>query len=810
MGKLKSTFILRLFQALLYLAFVFLWFKDNSPALKNVKIPYLVPLVPLLILMLFRLTLWLSQKKFKLSFRWNQDLTIIVILVLLAIAVRLPFYANYFGILNSDDAMPLLQAKHMTEGDLPAIYYYGQTRVGSLPFHVYALVFKLFGYSVFLGVLAYFLPFLGFIIILNLLCRAMFSNRTLAFILALFFCLPFRHLFSLSFYIGSNITYVYFLGGLALYLSFLVYKKNKSSYIPVIGFCLGLAFWTYQFSIIFAICAALFIMLQVRFHLKPYFSLAWYFLIGFFPGILFEIISPIKTFNFLFSGREFFGLPWERMIEILRKLTVLVSGEQNILNLVYLAIILAGIVGLIFNSIKKRKFLPENIFGIYFLAFLLVYALSRFPIADSKLRYLYAFYFAIPFLLVSVLNLLRKKVKYVLMLCLFLIMIIFSNIRDVHESYLLTKSAHKHLRNIVQSMIKTGEKHWLGTFWDVHLLTALSGEKIVGWWYAQIGDPRYFPYKYMLSYFNQGENNNYVFFKQPGSYSVTYKDILAQVDHNLDSAYRRSDHLLQIMDKLGINAKKEKIDDCWLVYNSPSSLLPVIMRVEIPQHIPELSLTKTESDKGWLEMYFTQTDKSNPKGFKINVEIEDFCFRQKSISRSGEETRVRLPLPDQHEFKLTYFLDYQGAKVPKTIRNISMSHEAETHERRTRAIVFLNGSIPGKQGTERYLDKESTIEINRDIEPGSRIRLELYSSLIFPEFYRYGDYFQELEIYLNGEVITERKLDEGENQIEVAIPPNVPSLDRAILTLRFKYHLPYPDNPRRKTAAILKNIEILN
>lgn len=157
--------IIKFFQLCFYTAFIFLWFKDHLPVLEKLRISYLVPLIPLLIVTLLRITLWIIRKKPKLSLRWSRDLTLIVLLVLLAVSIRIPFFTYYSGILNSDDAMPLLQGKHMAEGESPAVYYYGQTRIGSLPFHLYALLFKLFGYSVFLGIMAYFLPFLGFIII---------------------------------------------------------------------------------------------------------------------------------------------------------------------------------------------------------------------------------------------------------------------------------------------------------------------------------------------------------------------------------------------------------------------------------------------------------------------------------------------------------------------------------------------------------------------------------------------------------------------------------------------------------------------
>lgn len=529
---------------------------------------------------------------------------------------------------------------------------------------------------------------------------------------------------------------------------------------------------------------------------------------------MFDCFSPHKTFNFIFSGETLHGFSIEKMMTILKKMTFLISGEQNILNYFYLAVILFGIALGIFFWFKKRTFSAEYIFIIYFLGFFLIYSFSHFPVDDTKLRYLYAFYFALPFLTISSLKRLRNKMKYALMLCLFLFMIVFSNIRDIHESYRLTKTAHKHLNQIIHTMLETGEKYWLGTFWDVHLLTALSGEKIIGWHYTQQGEKRYIPFAYMMSYFNQGENNNFVFFKQPGSFSVTFKEILPLLEKNLDYAYRQYEHLLKIIDSLKINAEKRKIGNCWIIYKSESSLLPVIMRADVPEKIPDLSLAKTEIRDGWLFLHFIQRNVFDTSGFRITAEIEDFCSINKSISQKTDKIIVRVPLPDRSDFELTYFLEYFGAQLLTTQKSrkilLSQYEDMSLPPRRNPPFVYLSGSIPGRQAGEKYLEKHAKIEINRNLKAGSKIRLHLVSSLIYPEHLHYGNYIQAVKINLNGFPLTEKKLCEGENLIELNIPETVTELDRAVLELNFTYHIPLPHYPHKKTSAVLEKIEIIS
>jgi len=805
---------LKYFQLCFYIAFIFLWFKNYLPVLDKLKIPYLVPLIPLLILTLLRIILWIIKKKPKLPLRWSRDLTLIAILILLAVSIRIPFLTHYSGILNSDDAMPLLQGKHMAEGASPAVYYYGQTRIGSLPFHLYALLFKLFGYSVLLGVMAYFFAFLVFIVIQYLFFKDVLSSQILAFVLVLFYCLPFRHLLAMSFYLGSNITFAFSLGSLALYLSFLVYRDNKLTYIPTAGFLLGLALWTYPLSIIFAICSGFFILLRVKHHLKHYVFLFLYFFIGLFPAIMFDCFSPNKTYNFIFAGKTLNGFSIEKMTAILEKMTFLISGEQNILNYLYLGVILFGVALEIIFWIKKHSFSAEYIFIIYFLGFFLIYSFSRFPVDDTKLRYLYAFYFVLPFLMISPFKRLKIKIKYVLMLCFFLFMIIFSNIRDIQESYKLTKTAHKHLNQIIHTMLETGEKYWLGTFWDVHLLTALSGEKIIGWHYTHHGEKRYIPFAYMISYFNQGENNNFVFFKQPGSFSITFKEILPLLEKNLDYAYQQYRHLLEITDTLKIKTEKRKIGDCWLIYKSESSLLPVIMKADVPDKIPDIFLAKTEIKNGWLFLHFIHRDDCDTSGFRITAKIEDFCSINKPISKKTDKTIVRVPLPNHSEFELTYLLEYFGAHLMTTQKSkkilLSQYGDISLSPRRNSPFVYLSGSIPGRQAGEKYLEKSAKIEINKNLKPGSKIRLHLVSSLIYPEYLHYGQYTQAVKINLNGFPLTEKELYEGENLIELNIPETVTESNRAVLELNFTYHLPLPHCLYKKTSAVLKKIEIIS
>ena len=61
------------------------------------------------------------------------------VILAVTIAVHVPFLVHADGLMDSDEAIPALQGKHISEGQIPAVYYYGARFQGSLPQQVYAL-----------------------------------------------------------------------------------------------------------------------------------------------------------------------------------------------------------------------------------------------------------------------------------------------------------------------------------------------------------------------------------------------------------------------------------------------------------------------------------------------------------------------------------------------------------------------------------------------------------------------------------------------------------------------------------------------
>jgi len=732
----------------------------------------------------------------------------LVALILIATAIRIPFLIYNFGLVDSDDVIPILVGKHISEGKLPPVYHYGQQYLGTFPYHIYALMFKIFGYSILIVLLVSLIFYLAFITTQFILFKEVFSSSNLSFILCLFYCLPIGHLLAVSFHVGISFSLVLFLSSLTIYLSFLIYKKNREDLIPILGFCLGLLFWIHPETIVFAISSFIIVALKFRFKLKKYIHLLIYSLIGGFPFILSEIGRKFASLEYLFSGRKVINIPLDKIKTMIDNMIFLVSTEKNFLNFIYIFLIFLGILGIIYLSFMKKKFLPENIFVIFILVFIGVYILSRYSdVHLTHARYLYPIYFVLPVFLVSAFNLLKRKIKYIPMISLFLIILIFNNIKDTSRSYSLVKRTHINLKKIIHAMEMTGEKYWVGDFWQVFLITGLSGEKIVCWSYPH---ERYYPYK--LRYFNQGNNSNYVFFRESGSYAIKFKKMFQHIAGNLDRNLNPANNLIDFLDRFKVRAKKEKIGDfCLLIHDIPGQIFPWTLKAPIPEQIPELTLSKIECSKGFLFISIKNKHISEKYPFRLHFEIPNYSSVLRGLPLDREKVKLRIPFPPKKSFKIRYYLDYKGLTIPSTLREIIYSPSNQDLSARRTGIMYLTGFSPvwkifGKG--RRICEKEVNFEINKLLNKNSKVRLHLFSPFSFSDPFWYGNYFQEIRIEINGDYLTERRLDEGENIIEFDLKDAKLHKVRNFINLKFKYHLPFEFNRLWKTSALLEKIEV--
>ena len=785
----KKLACLKYLQAFFYLAFLSLWFKNNFPPLKNIRLSYLLPLGLLVLTTLLRLYLKYRSKKLKFRLRLNKKVFIsLILLVMIATLIRIPYLFYSGGLMESDKAISALMGKHISEGKLPPIFWYGQLRQGSLKEHFNALMFKIFGYSIPIFMLIPLLFYLGFLTVQFISLKDIFSyNFSLA--VSIFYCLPMGILTeSVIWDSAGGLPLILFLGSLIVYLSYLIHFKSRENLASILGFLMGLAFFAHQIAIFFLVTAFLLIIAKFKFHWKKYLNLLFYAFLGCFPIILHEFFSGFILTRFMFSGEKGI-LTWTKIKKTLEIILSLISHKNNIFGYLCLISTLLGIAAIISLSLKKRKFLSENIYVLFSVIFLLVYFSSSFSNL-YWIRYLTPLYFVLPVLLLSGFLLIKPKIKYVFMATLILSLFLLNNLKGELSIFTSVKISHFNSKNIVKKIQHTQKKYWQGNFWTAYYLTAVSKENIIIDSYTV---KRYFPY--WLFYYNQGQNNNFIF-------------LTGELNR-----YRR-ENLINLLNKFNIKAKIEKIGKCWLVYDIEGEVFPKATLAPIPEEIPRLKLVESKISRGYLNLLFKNGTKSEISGFRLNAEIPGYSSATKPFSSEKNQIKIKLPLPDKKAIKMIYHLNYLGLRIPSTEKEMSYSFPLKKPAKKRKKkeeITYLSGFGPRRLVHNKKLTicgKEIKLEINKILKKKNTIHIYLNSPIEFDHPYWYGDFHQHVSAFLNDVYLTETELKPEDNTLILNLKNFRPKKTGNILSLKFRYALPLPQTPFWKVACFLEKVEI--
>jgi len=770
-----------------YLCFIFLWFKDNIHPLKKINFSYLFALIPLIGIILLKFFFKFKNKTIKPRVRLNKVFLTLLIIIIVAVAFRIPFLAYSSGMVSSDDAIPALMSKHIADGKLPPIYYYGQFYMGSLSQHFFALMFAIFGYSVFLFKFSTLLFYLGFITVQFFFIKDLFSF-SFSLVVSLFYCLPSGRLIYVSFDNTGAYSLVLLLGSVIIYTSYLISYKNRENLIPLLGFTMGISFWAHQITVCFILTAFIILLFKYRLHLKRYLKLFFFFLIGSLPLLMLEIYNKFQLLEFLLPGGIEIKI-WGKLKTTTRLSASLISLEVHPSRYIFMIFLLIGFLTLIYFSLKEKKLQPRSIFSLFFILFYLMYLFSRFSYSPVD-RYLFPLYFCIPVLLLSVFLFIKYRVKYFFVLAFILILFFFYNLKQNYSDYLIIKERNFYLNRVIDSMEKSGQRYWRGQYWTAYLITALAKEKIIVDSYMF---NRYYPYR--LSYYNQSRSDNFIFLRGDGS----AERILAM-------------RLADMLKTFKIGFKKEEIGDCWLIYEVENPVSPMVLKAPVPSQIPHFELTQIKNRKGNLDLSFKIGKFQEDSGFfRVHVEIPGYSSVVKKIFPDRKESEVKIPFPRRKSFKMKYYLDYQSLKIHHTVQELSYRLPVNELQKRRRRIVYLSGigpqiKVDGKK--RRILEKVANFEVNVPLKKKTKLRLHLYSPFQFSHPFWYGEYFQVVKIKINDLNIVERRLEEGENVIELMVEDSYLKKQSNTMTLKFKYHLPFGYARLWRTAALLDKIEI--
>lgn len=154
--------------------------------------------------------------------------------------------------IDSDEAIVGLMARHILKGEFP-IFYYGQYYMGTLEACLAALLFAFFGSTVFVLKIAPLVPFAGFLIVHYFFVGHLAGPRVAALGTSLLAVSPaFLSIWSLE--ARGGYTILLLLGTAALWTGVKIGEEGLSlRRAGLLGFVLGLAWWTHFLSVVYAV-----------------------------------------------------------------------------------------------------------------------------------------------------------------------------------------------------------------------------------------------------------------------------------------------------------------------------------------------------------------------------------------------------------------------------------------------------------------------------------------------------------------------------------------------------------------------------
>jgi hypothetical protein len=781
----RLRFVLTALQVLFYAAFVFLWFKDNYLKFRPINIPPWIPLAGLALVTIARLALRPKDRPPRPKPASRSDLIALGIILAVTIAVHVPFLAHADGLMDSDEAIPALQGKHISEGQIPAIYYYGARFQGSLPQQVYALVFRIFGYSVVLVKVIALLAFLAFIVVQYFLVRDVLS-REAAVLVSAFFALPFMHLILASFDVGSGFPFVLLFGTVLFNLTYRIVELKKEGLVPALGFLMGLAFWTHQISIIFLLTSSAFLLFHFRLRIAKYLTLVIFFLVGLLPLLVSELYWNFPLMRVFFAGEQSWEVSGSKTGNFIKLLTEIITGGKPWTAALGFAVLGLGLAVLAVRSVKKGRIRFSAVFPVYAGAFTAVYLLSSSS-STPVIRYFYILYMLIPVLWVSAFSRLKPAAVRVPATAAFLALFFLAGSgRTAVAHYDSIRDHDRNLAAVTAAMEKTGEKYWRGHYWISYLLNSATHERLI---VASTTVERYPAYPLLLE--TETDTSNYVFLRD------TPEQVKAAAD------------FIGLLKTTGKTFKTAEAGQWQLVYGIRGQVFPKNIFFPPDAPIPALSLEGAEPGRRGVVLRFKAGTPLTTAACRLHAEIPGFCARSVPLP-AGERFTIELPYPPKRRVTVRYHMDYQGLFLDPTEAAAEIELPAPPADWRPSDLEPLIGFGPTETTTGRNwpsLEREASFRINRPLAPLERIIFVLYSAFNFDDLFWHGKYAQTMEIVADGRPLRTETLADGHNTIaiEAGALPGGPG--PFVVELKFRYAKVFGID-HWKTAAYLEELRI--
>jgi hypothetical protein len=715
----------------------------------------------------------------------------VIVLFLLAstMIVRLPFVLHGAGMMTSDDGISALMGKHISEGRSPPIDFYGQQYMGSFPSHVYALFFRAFGYSIFILKLATLFAFLGFIVLIFLFFADLFAPGPAAALTA-FFILPIGHIVPVSLDNSSAFGFVLLGEAAILWGTRRAAVRNETRLLPLLGFLMGLAFWTNQASTPVIAAAGLYLLGKFRRRWKALLKLAAFAALGALPLVCREILNGFQIVNFL-AGGEKGGIFQEKLVETAKLFLSLFSSEGRFPFWPIGLLVLAGAIALSLKAVRSKGRDPVSLIVLYSAFFVILYFSSRF--SDRLLiRYLYPAYVVLPALLAGgfLVLPLKPKLRIALISVMTAGLFVWGNAGEAGRYFQAVRKGEGIFRQVVTAMIRSGRRYWSGSYWVAYQLTAVAGEKVIIDSYTMNRLP-----SYRLAYINDQNVENFVFVGDENSTDFA-------CSYNLD----------RLLQAFAIPAQRDA-GPYWSLFSSiPVPFSPAVLWEEPPARVSRLRVREAREENGFLRLVFDSSGGEAAADFRITAEVPGYSVSSTSLSPSAASAAVNLPVPEEGEARIEYSLEYLGFPVRSSEGEFTWRPEG-LREPRKQGVVFLSGfSDPMRIGERDVRICAKTAALEATVGPGrsGKLRLTLDSPFQFADPTWHGRYEQTVRVRVEGRPPIEQPLADGLNTVDIDLGEE-PSRPRTVrVDLDFRYQYRFDLVTYYLTAAFLEKAEILD
>ncbi|MBL7058801.1 hypothetical protein ISS03_05760, partial [Patescibacteria group bacterium] len=190
---------------------------------------------------------------------YKKDWSNVVMLFALIVFVRVMFLMNWQFMLDGDESVVGIMAKHILEGESNPIFYYGQNYMGTLEQYSAALLFFFFGVSPFILKIVPLIYYIFSVLLVFLILKREFNKNLSQYFLAFSI---FPSLFVINWSMKARGAYlgIVFLCSLFIYLLFKYQVNPKSRYYFAMFFIAG-------FSLYLNILSAPFLVVVTFIHL---------------------------------------------------------------------------------------------------------------------------------------------------------------------------------------------------------------------------------------------------------------------------------------------------------------------------------------------------------------------------------------------------------------------------------------------------------------------------------------------------------------------------------------------------------------